>query len=230
MYKVFLLGDKNNNCGDTLSKPILEHFLNSKVELTGRSTKGKILGVGSVMSALRENDVVWGTGCIRNKRRRVPKGVKILALRGKMTARLLGVDCKTFGDPALLLPLIYNPEVEKKYGVGYIPHYVDKPLFEGSDARVIDIQQDWKRFVNEIKECKKIISSSLHGLIIAEAYGIPVEWQVYSDKVIGKGFKFRDYLTGTGRKPQEPGVFPPLENLEQIQEGLIEALGALKVK
>ena len=73
MYKVFLLGDKNNNCGGTLSKPIFEHLLNSEVELTGRNTKGKILGVGSVMSALRENDVVWGTGCIRNKRRRVSR-------------------------------------------------------------------------------------------------------------------------------------------------------------
>jgi len=82
----------------------------------------------------------------------------------------------------------------------------------------------WKEFVNEILSCEKVISSSLHGIIIAEAYGVPAEWVVFSNRVIGNGFKFRDYLTGTGRDIIGPGEFPRISEIEKIQIGLIQAL------
>ena len=222
MYKAFFLDDKHNNCGDMLSRPILQHFLKSKIKLVNRNTKGKILAVGSIMTALRKFDIVWGAGCIRDKPIKVPEGVKILALRGKYTAELLNVKCDVYGDPALLLPLMYNPNIKPKYEVGYVPHYVDKCLFEHSTEKVIDIQQDWKPFVDEIKQCKKIISSSLHGLVIAEAYGIPVEWQVYSNKVIGDGFKFKDYLSATDRESFDESL--DKSKLKSIQDNLIKAI------
>jgi pyruvyltransferase len=137
---------------------------------------------------------------------------------------------EVYGDPALLLPLIYNPDIQKTHEIGIIPHYVDKKIvlqkyaFDSGFNKFIDVSLPWKKFIDEVLSCKTIISSSLHGIIIAEAYGIPATWAVHSDKVIGNGFKFRDYLTGTGRKPQDPGEFSPIENISKIQKGLVDAL------
>lgn len=213
----------SKNVGDALSPIIVSHFFQKDVSLAKRNETGKLLGIGSVMKALREGDTVWGTGIMRedDKFPMAPK-CKFLAVRGKLTEKILGIDVGVYGDPALLLPLMYNPEVEQKYDVGYVPHYVDKPIFKGFKGKVIDIEQDWRGFVREIKQCKKIVSSSLHGLIIAEAYGLQAEWRVYSDKVLGKGFKFRDYLSATDRESFDE----PLDKskLKSIQDSLIKAI------
>ena len=214
---------KHNNVGDTLTPIILEHFLGKKIKWVDRNESGKILAVGSIMSALRSGDLVWGAGVMRETDKfPMAKDCKFLAVRGKLSEKILGVDVGVYGDPALLLPLIYNPVIEKKYDVGYIPHYVDKSLFEYKN--IIDVELPWKEFIDRVLECRSIESSSLHGLIIAEAYGIPATWKVYSNKVIGNGFKFRDYLTGTGREEQGPGEFPPIENIVEIQISLINSL------
>jgi pyruvyltransferase len=115
----------------------------------------------------------------------------------------------------------------KKHKVGFCPHYIDKETSKHRDKHFIDIQSDWRVVVDEIVSCESIISSSLHGLVIAEAYGIPSRWEVCSNKVIGGEFKFRDYLSGTGRHPQGPGDFPPIENLDKIQNRLINALKSI---
>lgn len=223
------------NVGDTLTPFILEYFLNADIKQARRNDLGKVLGVGSILPrAVRSGDIVWGSGTIREAEFRVTPDVKVLAVRGKLTRELMkGTEVpEVYGDPALLLPLMYKPEVEKRYKFGIVPHYVDMEtaklgfpaLNVNGEYKLIDVRLPWQRFVREVLSCEAIISSSLHGIVIAEAYGIPANWQVWSDKVIGNGFKFRDYLTGTGRKPQEPGWFPPIYNLPDIQKGLLDAL------
>lgn len=217
-----------NNVGDMLTQPILEHF-GYRVEFVPRNTNGKLLMVGSIMSALRERDVVLGAGCIR-PRVIVKKNVTFLAVRGPRTRGLIEGSRvpEIYGDPALLLPLIYNPSVDIEHDIGIIPHYIDKPVAKIKEGQFfIDVQAPWQEVVRHIKSCERIISSSLHGLIIAEAYGIPVEWVRYSDKIIGGNFKYHDYLLGTGRRPQPPGPFPPLPDLPAVQKRLVDAIGRL---
>jgi hypothetical protein len=217
------------NIGDTLSKPILEYFFGNVKQVNDKE-RNKIIAIGSIMGKVLPGDVVWGTGCMYEKPCRV--NAKFLAVRGKLTRDLIVGSAvpEVYGDPALLLPLIYNPEIQKEYEVGIIPHYIDKQIvkdrlvFEEGYNLFIDVALPYKEFVDKVKSCRRIMSSSLHGIVIAEAYGIPAEWCEYSDKVLGHGFKFRDYLTGTGREEQGPGEFPPIRNLKEIQNKLIKVL------
>ena len=65
---------------------------------------------------------------------------------------------------------------------------------------------DWQRFVCEIKSAEKVISSSLHGIIISEAYGIPCVWL---NDIPDSSFKYEDYYKSTGRSS-----FPKVNRIE----------------
>lgn len=222
--KVFSVETKN--VGDTLAPVLLEGFTDKTVEPVPSYESGKLLVVGSFLEMVEENDIVLGIGS--NKPDLFldsPKGVRYLAVRGKLTRdHIRGADVpEVYGDPALLLPLVYRPVVEKTRKVGIIPHYVDKPLFYGKED-YIDIERNWKDVVRDILSCERVVSSTLHGIVIAEAYGIPASWAVYSDKIAGGDFKYQDYFSGTDRGSQIPFTdLPPIENLEDIQERLLRA-------
>jgi pyruvyltransferase len=220
---------KTINFGDTLTPIIIENILGYKPEYTNKEDSAKLLATGSILKFIKENDVVWGTGLNEPIKIQAPKGARFLAVRGPITRSFVEpADAvpEIYGDPAILIPLFYNPKIEKTHEVGLIPHYIDKPFVKlKSGEKLIDIEADWKTVIDNILSCKKIIASSLHGIITAEAYGIPAEWAVYSDQVIGGEMKYQDYFLGTGREKQKPfAPLPPLENLEQKQNALLKAL------
>jgi hypothetical protein len=99
------------------------------------------------------------------------------------------------------------PIVPKRFAVGLIPHYIDASLPIVQQAArlegwtVIDINQadTPEKFVRELLACDLILSSSLHGIVVADSYGVPAHHVVLSNKVCGGGFKFRDYYASVGR-------------------------------
>ncbi len=172
--------------------------------------------VGSTLGDVDEHSVVCGAGAVSADQR--AKGVpqKIVSVRGPLTRDILlsqGIDCPAvYGDPAMLLPLFYTPaQVVKKHRIGLIPHYVDKDnaivqrLTRNSDVHCIDIllprnrslrlsiERYWRQWIDDLCSCECVVSSSLHGLIIAEAYGIPTLWVKFSDNINGNDFKYYDY-------------------------------------
>lgn len=67
------------------------------------------------------------------------------------------------------------------------------------------IYKDWHDFIDQICSCEIILSSSLHGIIIADAYQIPNIWitlthQEHPDD----NFKFKDYFLSVGKIIERP--------------------------
>ena len=174
--------------------------------------------------------IVWGSGAIaggNEKMRGVPMNIK--AVRGPLSRTFLmskGIDCPAiYGDPALLLPLVYKPSLPKIYKYGFIPHYVDlnnKNIIEfvknRKDCCIIDFQKykDWHDTIDMINQCEMIISSSLHGIIISDAYNIPNVWVKYSNNIYGGNFKYLDYFASVRRKQTQPII---IDNI--IDEGIL---------
>ncbi|WBL24858.1 polysaccharide pyruvyl transferase family protein [Zunongwangia sp. HGR-M22] len=244
------------NYGDMLGKYLVEKISGKKVEFAWpqkNSYKNLFspiyVTIGSVLAHVSEKCIVWGSGII-NKTHPV-KEATFLAVRGPQTRKYLiekGYQVpEVYGDPAILLPDFYTPEIPKAYTLGIIPHYNDykaaKKLLEGVRCIiVIDFMtNDVEKTTCEILACERIVSSSLHGLIVSHAYGIPAVWQKFSDKVFGDDIKYQDYMESVQipfYKPairQTPYTFSELEMLftnypslpnaqimKNLKEGLIE--------
>jgi len=218
---------ENGNWGDALNHILCGHISGKDVNKIFTRIEDPIFRyycVGSILGHVRSgNFEVWGSGLISEHDRLRVKPNKIHAVRGPLTRKILieqGYNCpEVYGDPALLYPLFYQPKVTKKYAYGIIPHNVDKDnpwLYQfknNPNVKIIDIlDPTGKRFVDEINECKIILSSSLHGIICGDSYGIPSYWVELSNKVIGKGFKFKDYYLSVGRSIPTP-IIPKATNM-----------------
>ena len=191
------------NFGDMISPFILGFALDIEPILVRPKFAGKLLGAGSILNRAVPGDHVWGSGLIQAERFD-GRGIQFSAVRGPRTRSLVDGDVpENYGDPGILLPLLYEPiRGAPRFDVGLVPHFVDKDTMSSSDARVlvVDIQhRNWRRTIDQITSCDVVISSSLHGIIAAEAYGVPAVWVEPSDRVKGGGFKFHDYYEGTGR-------------------------------
>ena len=168
-----------------------------------------ILAVGSILKFSRSNYIVWGSGFMNYNED--CRGGRILAVRGKLSNDRLKVlnyikDDVVLGDPALLLPLIINAQNCKKWKVGLIPHFHETDVwYKFTNYKIIDLRTtNVHKVVEEITQCEYILSSSLHGLIVAQAYGIPALWVEDGGNKDTDGFKFKDYLTSVGIEPYSP--------------------------
>ena len=200
-----------HNFGDILTPFILRH-LGYNVVGAGKNAPYRLLAVGSILSQLRKFDIVWGSGGIYTRkvpRVRPPEGVEFLAVRGPKTREIVDADVpEVYGDPALLLPQMYQPATPaKRYPVGIIPHEAEKDIPVPTDdpsVLVIDINAGIAPVIDAIAQCEVILSSTLHGIITAEAYGIPATWLRMTDRIRGGDFKFHDYYLSTGRDTRPP--------------------------
>lgn len=183
------------NFGDILS-PVLLRKLGYNVIKTSRNTSRKFMCIGSTAKFIKEDDTVWGTG-IMQLSDSIEKNANYLAVRGPLTGEKVG--CETYGDPGLLCSHLWKMEAEHKKELGIIPHYVDyKQEDTGNHKQINILNSDPIEVIKDITECDSIISSSLHGIIVAHSYGIPAGWWKPSDKLSGDGSKFRDYAESVG--------------------------------
>ena len=230
--------DPKKNWGDVLSQFLLEHYSGKKLNKDDvfyfddaahmLDKNGKIVGIGSSMKYVRPDDYVWGTGCI-DEHHVGDNPKKVYSVRGPLTRDVLlkrGWDVpEVYGDPALLFPQIYNPTIEKKYKIGLIPHCVDFYSLDGLKVinhmenmgiKIINVTAGINEFIDQLKECEYIISSSLHGLIAADAYGIPNYRVKISKLVHGGDFKYKDHYASVKREHYEPLQLTDTTTLDEV--------------
>jgi pyruvyltransferase len=196
-----------DNLGDLLAPVALAYVSGLTPALVSKHYSGKVLAVGSVLQNLQQGDIVWGAGAIRDVPIQPPPGVQFLAVRGPLTWSLIHADVpEVYGDPALLLPLFFRPATRPRCEIGLVPHAADWAVMRSDDpnVRVIDVTGPWQDTVSSIASCEIVVSSSLHGIIVAETYGVPAVWVRAGDRLTGGSFKFDDYYLSTGRDRRLP--------------------------
>ncbi|MBL4903241.1 MAG: polysaccharide pyruvyl transferase family protein [Desulfocapsa sp.] len=204
-------GGGKPNFGDIITPYLIKKITGKSPRLcNGKCFSEYHIMVGSVMEYANKHAVIWGTG-IMNRKQDVKKPKKIYAVRGPISRKRmleLGYECpEIYGDPGLLLPKFYDPPIDKKYAIGVIPHYVDyeqvKSRIRSDKVLLIDVMNSVETVVDQIKSCKCTVSSSLHGVIVSQAYGIPSVWVQFSDKLAGDGTKYRDYFLSVKIEPYQ---------------------------
>jgi len=253
--EIKIQGKQTENYGDLLSKYLVEKISKKKV-IWRKPSKFNWLNfspiyfcTGSILTYSDKHCVVWGSGII-SKEYPIKKAT-FLAVRGPKTREYLlklGYNVPAiFGDPALLLPNYFNPKTGEKYKYGIIPHYNDMKIVKNwfsnrNDIHIINMRtNNIEEKTREILSCKNIISSSLHGMIVAHAYGIPAVWQKFSNKVFGDDIKYQDYMESVKLDFYSPKIkkdiftdlelqdlfdklpsLPLLKNIEELKVGLMK--------
>lgn len=200
-------GTKYYNVGDYLSKIVFEMLMRHFGITSYWTGKTKCVAhIGSIIQFLGQDCVIYGSGFLFKwampQFARKKLKLDIRAVRGPLTRKVLielGYSVpEIYGDPAILLPLFYHPEIKKDKEFIVIPHeshykeYINKPY-----PVVSTLTNDWQSFINNILSAKLVISSSLHGIIIAEAYGIPA---IFLDETENPDqLKYDDYYSSTNR-------------------------------
>lgn len=226
-FKVNLLywkPKRGDNVGDLLSKIVYDDVL-KEMHLSPFCTPQtkRIALIGSVLSFVGGGKTsVWGTGlmneecatALTDKNKKVRLDIR--AVRGPLTRKALlknGISCPdVYGDPAILMPLFYKPR-HKKEGkkVVIIPHHSKLEKYRNAYEHVLDTYtSDWQGFIDEIACAKLVISSSLHGIILAESYGVPC---VMLNDIPDSPFKYLDYYRSTGRD-----TFPIASTIEEAMK------------
>jgi pyruvyltransferase len=190
-----------DNFGDALSKPIIERLLKREIKSTHTPFEHKLLSLGSILHSALNGDVVWGTGIMTGWFPEHISQLDVRAVRGPLTRDILlkkGIQCPAvYGDPALLIPLLF-PEFTCNPVRDYIviPHASETSLF-ANDPNMVSPREPWETVVKKITESKFVIASSLHGIIVAEAFGIPARMVLSTNN--SQYFKYMDYYHATGR-------------------------------
>ena len=146
----------------------------------------------------------WGGGA-----KWLYRKVDIYALRGYKTKAAMeallqvNLDSVVLGDPGLLYgDLIANPP-PKRYSIGIIPHHteVDCPIFSHiaqgiPNSVLIDPHSDPMQSLQTIAMRETILSSAMHGLIIADGMGIPNKRLIATNRLFEtQNGKFEDYYS-----------------------------------
>lgn len=232
LYWYDALVEGRKNFGDWLS-PLLVGALSKREVVHASPRDCDLVAVGSVLQRVRHHWWnrklrIWGTGFIAPQAG-VPGKHIYCAVRGRRTAAMIDAPVRHFGDPGLLAPLLLpgHAEARKTCRVGIVPHYTERGdpgiaalTYRLRGSRIIDVLREPVAVLNDIAECEFVLSSSLHGLVVADAFGIPNAWLRPSASIKGAAFKFEDYYS----------VFdmpsPAAETAEALSEARIEELAA----
>jgi hypothetical protein len=216
--------DKRVNFGDLLTEAVLR-WLGARRVVNVRHLPfdcgPALVGAGSVLGMLRyPSGVVWGSGFLwetpQPNQEPPQEPLEVLAYRGPRTrdlAKMLGwKTTDVFGDPGILLSRMFEPE-RKRWEVGFVPNFSHAHSYRGTESatgvKVIDLERpDVRAVTAELSSCRAIVSTSLHGIVAAQAFGIPWVWCKTEPELSGAEFKFHDFMEGMRISARPVAVSP----------------------
>lgn len=221
LYRWRAKRSQHGNFGDEITIPILDRLFGIEALPVGLK-HAELLGAGSILEfyawrigrppawkrLLWPRDLhVWGTGTLFDQHEiSWPQRLRFHALRGALTAERVGVTSIALGDPGILSSrLIRRPEKDRH--VAAIPHFVDKRNLPAVPKhwRVVDPEQPVDDVLTQIASAELVVSSSLHGLIAADSFGIPCVWISFlGGQPDSPTHKFLDYASARGRDFNAP--------------------------
>jgi pyruvyltransferase len=197
------------NFGDSLNPIILKRLFNVETEWADMHN-ADLVGAGSCLQWVAAETIkrpreihIWGAGYMYDKEPAVHcKQVVFHAVRGNNTRNYSDLNKIALGDPGILSSLLFNKPITKKHKVGIVPH-----LWNQNDDKLRDIKRLYRHVkiidvcdppmtvLEQIASCDFIYSSSLHGLIVADSFGIPNQWVTFTKPLFGGDWKFNDYYS-----------------------------------
>lgn len=179
--------------GSLLSTIILKHSVFNLIKRLFKPIK--ILGIGSI------------DGVHQIAYQNIPR-CNWLCVRGKLTKKILqdnfkqNMDNCAVGDLGILISDYFDYKaIQKQYDFGIIFHHSENALnykinTNNKSSLIIDVSNDVETVLKQIASCKCILSSSLHGLIVADSFNIPNKWICASSELIdAQKFKYLDYYS-----------------------------------
>ena len=215
--KVYIPNVKN--AGDRFNYELLDYF-HVRAEPVRIAAHAELLMLGGAISSLQNPEQpvtddtihIWGSGFLYGDDLDEPLcrlNLIVHALRGQLSKEklsgLLGKDLPTdlpLADPGLMASILAGPNEEKRYTIGFIPHFrehdtqeVASVLDTNKKMHFIDITQSPKEVISEIQRCETVVSSSLHGLVFSDSLHIPNIHVRLTELPKGGSYKFRDYYS-----------------------------------
>ncbi len=203
LFNIKVLGGNLASCNLIAIGSGLDHIMYSEYK--------KIRLKQKVERLINDNVHIWSSGFIYGNPEKDTgifyKHIHIHALRGKRTLERMEklLDKKldvAIGDGGLLAQKWIGCFPEKEYEVGIIPHYkeqdhlmVKKLLNNYDNATLIDLTDNPKSIVEKIGKCNHVISSSLHGMVVADSFHIPNMHITLTNNMYGDNNKYIDYLS-----------------------------------
>lgn len=197
------------NFGDLLSNLLLDKFVRLNHE-RAEAVDANLVIVGSILEHLPDHwrGIVAGAGKLHEHSKIKLHHAKILAMRGPLSAKGFKGNV-VLADPGLLADEIV-PLQDKEYNLGLVPHWSDtelekNPIFLRYNPKIIRVDDHPIKAITEISQCRKIVSSSLHGIVLADAFGIPRRIEIAPRMLShphqeGGIFKWRDYAASLKMK------------------------------
>jgi hypothetical protein len=192
--------DGHHNFGDALTPWLLHQY--GRIAVHTPPARAEMAGVGSILEQLPSefSGTVWGSGLLFGERVDLPRA-RYAAVRGHLTKEIQGIrDPVALGDPGLLVAR-HASRPPRRWSLGVVPHgmhdgHPQLLAFAARyrrDVQIIGTRAPVSTVVRAIARCDAVISSSLHGVVIADSFGIPNAWFGLEPSLWGGSFKFADY-------------------------------------
>ncbi len=200
---------KYGNFGDELSAKIILKIFNKKVEWATQNDC-EMIACGSIIEHINsekiKDKIVWTSGFRLEGDSKI-EGNKIVGVRGKLSESRVEKTCGqdlVLGDLGLLSSnLLIGKDIQKKYKVGIVPHLTEiddeifkNEFFENESVKIINPLDECEKVIEDIAQCDTVLSSSLHGLIVADSLNIPNCYFQIRDRKKAEGmYKYYDYYS-----------------------------------